>query len=305
MVEASPDVADIEQLLNQCTPEELASILQSIEDGASGQVAPQAAGACQDTAASGAATAAQRQPASEEPPAVAAAPKPSPAPPSAPPPTGAGRRPAPGVRHKQAEADASTVAAADLEVAGDNHQLTMDEIKRLLQEHSAGMMSEVRKLVTAPPAQTQSALQPVGGDKIDMGTLTQALAERDREVKMLEARLAELQGDLEVKDKRVAELGADLDITVREVRHRQLDLEFQQLKLEERVRSNAELEQAQRNLTARVEEASLNARHAALDADAGRQMMTPRSQALRAQGSLPWTLRKNRLPAMGMGSEAN
>ncbi|CAJ1338993.1 unnamed protein product, partial [Effrenium voratum] len=109
-------------------------------------------------------------------------------------------------------------------------------------------------------------------------------------------RLAELQADLSAKDKKVSELGGELDVTMREVRHRQLDLEFQQLKLEEKVRNNAELEQAQRVLTARVEEATLQARHAALEADLGRY--TPRG-ALHAQGTLPWTLRKGRLPAVG------
>jgi len=76
---------------------------------------------------------------------------------------------------------------------------------------------------------------------------------------------------------------------MREVRHRQLDLEFQQLKLEERVRSNAELEQQQRHLAVCAEEASLSARHAAIDAAA----MTPRS--FRAQGQLPWVLRKRNM----------
>lgn len=133
---------------------------------------------------------------------------------------------------------------------------------------------------------------PKGAETIDTAVLTQALMERDHEVKELEARLASLQEQLAVKDKRVGDLGVELDGTMREVRHRQLDLEFQQLKLEERVRSNAEMEQLQRNLTARVEEAGLTARHAALDVDISRNMNTPR--AMRVQGSLPWTLRKNR-----------
>jgi hypothetical protein len=76
------------------------------------------------------------------------------------------------------------------------------------------------------------------------------------------------------------------------VRHRQLDLEFQQLKLEERTRCNNDLEQAHRSLTARVEDANRDSRHAALDVDLGRT--TPRSA--RVQGSLPWMLRKNRPP---------
>merc|ERR1719293_314907 len=130
-------------------------------------------------------------------------------------------------------------------------------------------------------------------ETVDMDTLTKVLVERDREVKDLELKLAGLQGELAEKDKRVAELGGELDIAVREVRHRQLDLEFQQLKLEERIRSNAELEHAQRILTARAGEASLNARHAAIDLEMCRS--TPRS--VRVQGTLPWTLRKNRIAA--------
>ncbi|CAK9021250.1 unnamed protein product [Durusdinium trenchii] len=190
-----------------------------------------------------------------------------PVPPSGPPP--GGRRPAPGVK--------------PLETG-----VGKDEIRKLLEEHSAGVISEVRKLI---PTISSGVM-----DTIDVATLTQALAERDQEVKALEARFQELQADLSAKDKRVAELGGELDATLREVRHRQLDLEFQQLKLEEKVRNNAELEQAQRALSARVEEASLQARHAALEADMSRY--TPRG-GLQAQGTLPWTLRKGRLPAVG------
>eukprot|EP00913_Durusdinium_trenchii_P029156 g27332.t3 len=161
-------------------------------------------------------------------------------PPSGPPP--GGRRPAPGVK--------------PLETG-----VGKDEIRKLLEEHSAGVISEVRKLI---PTISSGVM-----DTIDVATLTQALAERDQEVKALEARFQELQADLSAKDKRVAELGGELDATLREVRHRQLDLEFQQLKLEE---------------------------HAALEADMSRY--TPRG-GLQAQGTLPWTLRKGRLPAVG------
>lgn len=199
-----------------------------------------------------------------------------PVPPQAPPP---GTRPRP-VRPGMKPAEAQS---------GDGGVIGMDQIKQLLQDHSASVMSEVRKLI---PSMTSGVMQSV-----DVATLSSALTERDQEVKALEARLAELNGDLSSKDRQVMELGGELDSVLREVRHRQLDLEFQQLKLEEKVRSNAELEQAQRALTSRVEEASLNARHAALEADMGRY--TPRGTNLRAQGSLPWTLRKNRLPAVG------
>merc|ERR1719261_1318496 len=92
---------------------------------------------------------------------------------------------------------------------------------------------------------------------MDMEALTTLLSQRDAEVQGLEAYLNDLQGELSMKDKRVRDLGSELDMAVKEVRHRQLDLEFQQLKLEERVRSNADLEQAQQALVDRVEEATL------------------------------------------------
>jgi len=208
-----------------------------------------------------------------------------PVPPPAPPPGGRSRPGRPPAAKTEAAAAYPTYPPAETGFFG------ADEIRKMLDEHSAGVMSEVRKLI---PSISTGVI-----DSIDAGTLTAALHERDQEVKALEARLAELNSDLSSKDKRVADLGGELDATMREVRHRQLDLEFQQLKLEEKVRSNAELEQAQRALTARVEEASLHARHAALEADMGRY--TPRG-SMRAQGSLPWTLRKNRFPAVGNGT---
>eukprot|EP00931_Biecheleriopsis_adriatica_P102755 TRINITY_DN77690_c0_g1_i1.p1 TRINITY_DN77690_c0_g1~~TRINITY_DN77690_c0_g1_i1.p1 ORF type:complete len:265 (-),score=66.87 TRINITY_DN77690_c0_g1_i1:154-873(-) len=201
-----------------------------------------------------------------------------PVPPPAPPPGGRPRPVRPGMK--------------PAEVSSEGGVIGMDEIKQLLQDHSDSVMSEVRKMI---PSISSGVMQSV-----DVATLSQALMERDQEVKALEARLSSLNADLSAKDRQVMELGGELDAVLREVRHRQLDLEFQQLKLEEKVRGNAELEQAQRALTARVEEASLNARHAALEADMGRY--TPRGGNLRAQGSLPWTLRKNRLPAVGNSS---
>lgn len=184
--------------------------------------------------------------------------------------------------------------------AGAAVAITMDELKNLLAEHSMGVMSEVQKMlpgIGAPPADSGWATMPTS-DGIDLAALTQALVERDREVQQLEERLSTLQTELRTKDQRVAELTEELDQTVREVRHRQLDLEFHQLKLEERVRANAELEQLQGVLSSRVEEASLSARHAALDMNM--PPMTPRS--LRAQGSLPWALRKGRSPPGCMGA---
>uniref|UniRef100_A0A7S1A2B9 Uncharacterized protein n=1 Tax=Noctiluca scintillans TaxID=2966 RepID=A0A7S1A2B9_NOCSC len=121
---------------------------------------------------------------------------------------------------------------------------------------------------------------------VDHVWLTNILLERDQEVKTLEDRLAHLQTQLCAKDRRVASLNSELSDAVREVRHRQLDLEFQQLKLEQRARANAEFERDQLLLAAQVDEANWSAKHAAVDADV---MSSPRS--VRLQGSLPWMLR--------------
>eukprot|EP00930_Biecheleria_cincta_P073335 TRINITY_DN60632_c0_g1_i1.p1 TRINITY_DN60632_c0_g1~~TRINITY_DN60632_c0_g1_i1.p1 ORF type:complete len:266 (+),score=75.27 TRINITY_DN60632_c0_g1_i1:98-895(+) len=256
-----PAIEEIAALLDQCKPEELNEILASIE-GAGGAV-----------------------------PELTQQPK-APVPPPAPPP-GNSRRPVrPGMKPVEGLSGAPPPPAAPTSPSGGGgNVIGMEEIKRILEEHSADVMLEVRKMI---PSISTGAMEG-----IDIGTLTQALSERDQEVKNLEARLSALHMDLSSKDKMVMELGQELDTTMREVRHRQLDLEFQQLKLEEKVRNNAELEQAQRVLTARVEEASLTARHAALEADMSQQY-TPRG-TMRAQGSLPWTLRKNRLPAVSNG----
>merc|ERR1712151_426320 len=154
----------------------------------------------------------------------------------------------------------------------------------MLENHSSNMLVEVRKML--PYVGVASNAE--GG--VDMEMLTKVLTMRDQEVKELEAELASLQAELSAKDRRVADLGGELEVALREVRHRQLDLEFQQLKLEERVRNNTEMEQAQKSLVMRVDEAGLNARHAALDADMGRTM----AGTVRVQGSLPWTWRKTR-----------
>lgn len=248
-------VAEIASLLDQCSPEELNNIVQSLEGGLSPEVGGESNGPVQVQT------------------------KVAPVPPAAPPPAGNGRRPNPGVKR-----------AGNTGAAADDAVVSMEEMKQLLQQHSDSVLSEVRRMIPAGG----SVQGGTAGNQLDMETLTKILAMRDREVKELETRLSELNNHLSEKDQRVSQLAGELDSTIREVRHRQLDLEFQQLKLDERMRSNNELEQAQRDLSARVDEASLNARHAALDADMSRT--TPRS--VRVQGSLPWTLRKNR-PVVG------
>mmetsp|Transcript_15554 Transcript_15554/g.35634 ORF Transcript_15554/g.35634 Transcript_15554/m.35634 type:complete len:272 (-) Transcript_15554:131-946(-) len=256
---STPVAAEIADLLDQCTAEELTTILGEIEGGKLTAAEPAFL------------TQAECPPDTEEKSqALVTTPV---SPPSAPPPQG--RRPAPAVKPAQAEAI-------------DEAPVSTQELKRILAEHGANVVAEVRELLVKE--------QQPSSDSIDAATLTSVLAERDQEVNKLEAELAQLQEVLASKDKRVAELGADLETVVREVRHRQLDLEFQQLKLEERVRSNTELEQVQRKLAAQVEEVSLNARHAALEADSTKVTgaMSPRS--VRVQGTLPWTLRSKRPP---------
>lgn len=251
--QGGPALAEVSELLDQCSSDELSEILKALETGGlAGLQSPNG----------------PQAPAGH-----------NPVPPARPPPAASsGRRPAP-VTLKKLDGGAAAQGAD----AG----ISMADLKRVLEQHSASVVSEVQKMLPgADGGQT---------DILDLASLTKTLGDRDKEVRALEATLADLQQELAAKDKRVADLGGELDRTVREVRHKQLDLEFQQLKLEERVRCNAELEQNQRKLTARVEEASLNARHAALDVEMC--LATPRT--LRAQGTLPWTVRKNRLPSMG------
>lgn len=258
-------VDEIASLLDQCSPDELASILQAIEGGEDLDFANPI-----PTAATGVTGPGQAQPPQQQ----ALQQGVVPAPPSGPPPSNAQRRPPP------AEA-----------------VVTVGEMKKLLEEHSAGVLSEVRKLVphtgvaAAPTSGVDAAaLQAVPSESLSLEVLSAILGQRDQEVGALEARLAGLQEQLAAKDQRVMDLSGELDGLNREVRHRQLDLEFQQLKLEERVRSNKELENAQRSLTSMIDETGRDARHAALDADLSRSM--PRTP--RVQGSLPWMLRKNR-----------
>mmetsp|Transcript_99673 Transcript_99673/g.281357 ORF Transcript_99673/g.281357 Transcript_99673/m.281357 type:complete len:304 (+) Transcript_99673:137-1048(+) len=296
-----PVVNEIAQLLDQCSPEELNNILEAIEGSKDGMVpggVDTSSTAWQmetEATALGTATQEVKPPCATQ--AVTASAM-NPMPPTAPPPQGGGRRPVPaGVKRSEGTApQAPEPQLSQLPQPPRPHSIA-DDVKVLLEQHSNTLLTEVRKMLPAISVVDGAegcnvpSAAAVFGDSVDMDTLTKVLVDRDREVQQLEGRLAELQSELARKDKRVAELGGELDTAVREVRHRQLDLEFQQLKLEERVRSNTELEQAQRMLTERVEEASLSARHAALDVEMCRS--TPRT--VRVQGTLPWTLRKNRI----------
>jgi len=247
-------VDEIAALLDQCSPDELDNILKTID----GDLYAEPIGQSPETAAS----------------------TPQVVPPTGPPPSG-GRRPAPvGLRRTENTSESKSVEQEE------EPMISMSEAKQLLDEHSANLMEEVRK--TLPYLGAVRTME--GG--VDMEMLTNVLAMRDQEVKELEAELAQLQTKLSSKDRRVFDLSGELDVALREVRHRQLDLEFQHLKLEERIRSNAELDQKQKGLLMRVEEAGLNARHAALDIEMGRTASG--ASAVRLQGSLPWTVRKSR-----------
>lgn len=280
------EVAGLPDLLDQCSPEELQDILKALESGSLSSAPAMTAPLSEQSL----------EPSIQPPRAQAQ----NPVPPANPPPAAAGRRPS----NKRMTDE----VLRDVGGSSQPAQVTRDEIKALMEQHSENVVYEVQKMMSSTGMKmavpTSTELQSFGstsmsqqhGDTFDLGTLTRTLTERDNEVQVLEKQLDELQDVLADKDRRVEELTGELDKAVREVRHKQLDLEFQQLKLEERVRSNSELEQAQRKLTAHVEEATLNARHAALDMDMS--VATPRT--LRAQGSLPWTVRKNRLPAVSV-----
>lgn len=273
---------DIAGLLDQCSPDELANILAAIEGGlplepqepqfpepqfpepqmitsetlvADSSFTDVALGSCSSPTPS----------------------SPKVLPPAGPPPPAANRRPVPAAVNRSSD------------VAEDQRLLTLSEARNLLENHSAAVATEVSKIVPC------MAYPNNGGNNnngIDLETLTKVLAARDEEVKDLEARLNNIQEELSTKDRRVADLGGELDLALREVRHRQLDLEFQQLKLDEMVRTNEDMEQAQKQLVSRVDQENLNARHAAIDMNLSRMV----TGFVRVQGSLPWTVRKSRLP---------
>jgi hypothetical protein len=258
MASENPDVDDIAGLLDQCSQDELENILQAIECGSLNQQSAEVIG---DDITPVAIDGYYSNPAVS---------KPQPLPPSSPPPSNLNRRPVPAGMKRSGDA------------ADEEREQTLSEAKRLLDSHSKSVASEVCKFMPCNSA----------GEVIDVDTLTQVLAARDEEVKDLELKLINIQAELSGKDHHVADLGSELDLAIREVRHRQLDLEFQQLKLEEMVRSNTDMEQAKKQLAARVDEAGLNARHAALDIDMAGRMV---AGLVRVQGSLPWTVRKSRL----------
>eukprot|EP00928_Gymnodinium_smaydae_P084387 TRINITY_DN6766_c0_g2_i1.p1 TRINITY_DN6766_c0_g2~~TRINITY_DN6766_c0_g2_i1.p1 ORF type:complete len:303 (+),score=103.32 TRINITY_DN6766_c0_g2_i1:133-1041(+) len=293
-------VGEIQQLLDQCSPQEIENILAAIEtngpeigtsyglqDSIDNRLPDTIDGAEVLNLEAAPSAPAHVPPVAEQ--AAAAAPL-APVPPAAPPPSH-GRRPQPAARKAE-------VSGASGEALPPTDAISVDELKSLLDQHSASILTEVKKLLPS-----EAPKKDVTANGIDMEMLARVLNERDREVQELERQLADLQTELAKKDQRVLDLGGELDAAVREVRHKQLDLEFQQLKLEERVRNNTELEQAQRMLAAKVEEASLNAKHAALDAEVSRNAGVGSqggSSSVRVQGSLPWTLRKNRFGAIGI-----
>lgn len=256
----SQTVDEIAALLDQCSSEELENILATVSAGEDENM---------------------MEP-SGQPPEPPVGSSPQVVPPSGPPPPSGGRRPAPaGLRRTEATNERTESAEQEMEPS-----ITMSEAKQLLNQHSVNLMAEVGKVLPYIGAVTD------GGVTVD--TLTQILAMRDQQVKELETELGQLQAELAAKGRRVSDLTGELDMALREVRHKQLDVEFQQLKLEERIRGNAELELKQKGLLMRVEEAGMNAKHAALDVEMGRPVMGAGAARLQLQGSLSWMVRRNR-----------
>lgn len=135
-----------------------------------------------------------------------------------------------------------------------------------------------------PPPPPQEPMSP-----LSTKTLASVIGSRDIEVRLLEAELEELHAILADRDARVEALGEEVNNAVRQVRHRQLDLEYHHLKLEDRIRANTELESSKQALTMEIDRLQLEQRHAEIDLDSSRG-----SELLRIQGSLPWALRAGR-----------
>jgi len=264
-----PGVSEIAAMLDHCTPEELSGILRSIHSGsAAGEADEQRPG--------------RRTGSPQRPPPM------TPTPPSGPAPASSGRRPPPpsgrpgssrGGHAQRLTYDGEAVLATGI---------TMSEVQDTLRENVKGVLREVHHMKTSSASQV--APRPQGDDVLSVELLSKAFMERNSEMERLDSEYSAMRNELLVQDTFIAELSNELEMTLREVRHRRLDLELHQLKLEERIRSNAELEQIQRNMSTRIEELGVVARHAELAAASCSSSCSP-SGVVRAQGSLPWTLR--------------
>lgn len=314
--EMAADTEEIADLLDQCTPEELTNILKNLEEIATrresspllGQGVPRSLALAAPPAPPGSSLAeslqaAQVAQAPHAPPRLQSAaaqpqlpctkrsaptagsslPPFAPAPPSAP--SSGSRRPQPtGLSMRPAGP-----TGADM--------ISMGDLRSVLTQHGSHLLSEVQALVDRSHA-------PESDDTVagfDLHMLVKTLAERDLEVKQMEAQLAVLQAELSAKDRCIAGLSLELGQAERDVRNKRVGLQAQQFKIEERRRCNAELEQQQQQqrimsqqLQPRLDEVSLGARqHMA----ANPQLAAPISSSyLPTQGSLPWSLRKTRPP---------
>jgi len=280
-------VSEIEQLLEQCTPEELSSILENLSGGIPlPAAAPPVLSASDFNCTSAAPTQESLQLV--------------PAPPQGPPPSS---RPNP--RHgKLVQAqpeDTAAPSAVAVAAAGSAGEplMSMTDLRTVLAHHGEAVLGEVRRLVSASTtAAGVRGVAPMEASGGDVAFLAEVLRRRDDEVGQLEAQLQALQAQLAEKDEHVFNLRGQLDHTIREVRHRQLDLEFIQTKLEERMRVNVEAEAAQRVMASRIEELSLMAKHCAVDSET---CAASSGLSVHAQGALPWSVRKQRLlPGLNM-----
>lgn len=191
---------------------------------------------------------------------------------------------------------------------------TVDDVKRLLEQHGANLLAEVRRLMpeawkAEPSGKTQTSILMHSPD-VDVEVLGRSLADQDREIKVLEERVAELQAQLDAKDGKAVEVDNALEHAVRDTRHRQVDLEIRERSLAGQQRGNAEVERTQRPQAyfddPRVmPQAGLRTTNSAgtglccadvsaLGGDgAGGAGMT--ALFVHAQGTPPWVLRKSRL----------
>eukprot|EP00927_Polykrikos_kofoidii_P059751 TRINITY_DN54887_c0_g1_i1.p1 TRINITY_DN54887_c0_g1~~TRINITY_DN54887_c0_g1_i1.p1 ORF type:complete len:393 (-),score=51.34 TRINITY_DN54887_c0_g1_i1:90-1148(-) len=207
-----------------------------------------------------------------------------PAPPAAPPPTA--RRPGPTLKPKTDVSESCSAMSP--------HQFSEKEVETLLRSLSTTTSNEdppkVSQTLQSSPL-PQKADDFTTAEKAALFPIARLLSDRYRQEQELERHLAKLEELASVKEVRVSRINRDLETALREVRHHRLDVEFQQLKIEELLRSNAELEQSQCKPTCHVDALTLQAKHAAIDAE--QCCATPRS--VQVQGTLAWTLRKSKV----------
>lgn len=198
-------IEEVARLLDQCTPEELSDILREIEGASTASLSfqnmpptpPQAKmweqQRPQELFAAATANPIQADSLATVAPTIAAAAASPPVPvaPSAPPP--GGRRPQ----------LATLQPAAGTPPSGQAVPVTLNQLRGLLQDHGASVLTEVHQLLQQRALSLAGGLAPPPSSEgtVDMTMIASTLVERDREVQQLEAQLAGLQAELARKDR--------------------------------------------------------------------------------------------------------